>query len=94
MRDASGKLAFVKHQGAEVWSKMDEGLLREIALATGGAYIPAQTRAYDLGQVYEEHLSKLTQGDLRERFPIFLAIGILFLCLGRLIAPYAREESR
>jgi len=50
VRDASGKLAFVKHQGAEVWSKMDEGLLREIALATGGAYIPAQTRAYDLGR--------------------------------------------
>lgn len=101
-RDSAGRLAYVKYEGAEVWSKMDEKLLEEIALSTGGAYIPAKTRAYDLGRVYEEHLSKLAQGELqeekrkrlRERFQIFLGLGILFLAASRLVPPYPREEDR
>ena len=36
--------------GQEIWSKVDEKLLREIALTTQGAYIPAGTRVYDLAR--------------------------------------------
>ena len=55
---------FVKHDGQEVWSKMDERLLKKIALATSGAYVPASTRAYDLGRIYDDHLAKLTRGEI------------------------------
>lgn len=96
-----GQSAFVKYQGAEVWSKVDEKLLQEIALVTQGAYIPARTRVYDLGQVYEEHLSGLTRGELsverrrryRDRFQVFLALALGLLCLARFLpcAPLRSE---
>ena len=43
---------------------MNEDLLKEIAIDSGGAYIPARTQAYDLGQIYEDHLAGLTRGEL------------------------------
>lgn len=100
-RDDAGHLGFLKYEGAEVWSKMDEKLLEQIALTTQGAYIPAKTRAYDLGEVYADHLAHLTQGEIqaekrkrfRDRFQIFLALGIGFLALGRLIPPYPRKDE-
>lgn len=79
-----GAATFMKHEGREVWSKMDESLLEDVALKTGGAYVPARTGTYDLGAVYEEHLSELRAGDLqlekrkryREQFQWFVAAGL------------------
>ena len=50
-RDDQGSLRFVQHDGEVVWSKMDENLLKELAVATQGAYVPARTLSYDLGQI-------------------------------------------
>ncbi len=102
MRDESGGLSYMKHDGQEVWSKMDEKLLKEIALTTGGAYIPAKTRAYDLGQVYEQHLSGLTRGEInaekrkryRERFQMFVVLGIAALLIEMVIPRYPRLANR
>ena len=92
-RNQDGSLAFVKHEGQEVWSKMDERLLKEIALTTSGAYVPARTRAYDLGSIYDEHLAKLTRGEIqaekrkryREQFQLFGGIGVALLLIEMLI---------
>ncbi len=92
-RDPDGNLAYVKHQGQEVWSKMDERLLKEIALATSGAYVPARTRAYDLGSIYDQHLAKLTRGEFsadkrkryREQFQWFAGLGLVLLLADMLI---------
>jgi Ca-activated chloride channel family protein len=101
-RDEQGNLQYVQgDEGTEHWSKMDEKLLRDIALATGGAYIPAQTRAYDLGQIYDSHLAELTRGELgterrkryRERFQWFLAAGLACLALEMLLPAYARAPQ-
>ncbi|QDU60723.1 von Willebrand factor type A domain protein [Planctomycetes bacterium Pan216] len=91
-----GARGFLTHGGQQVWSKMDEPLLEEIASATGGEYIPAKTQAYDLGRVYEQHLEGLTRGDIdssyekryREQFPLFLALGVMFLLFDVLLASY------
>ncbi len=101
VRDSSGRLTYVKYDGQEIWSKMDETLLQEMALCTGGAYIPARTLTYDLGDVYETHLAELARSEIesekrkryKDRFQLFLSIGLAFLFIGILIAPN-RERGR
>ena len=87
-RNEDGTLAYAQHDdGQEHWSKMDESLLKKIAAETSGAWIPARTRAYDLGQVYEDHLAGLTRGEFhsdhrrrfREQFQSFAIVGLLLL---------------
>ena len=96
-----GTLAYTQHDGQEVWSKMDGSLLEKIAVETSGAWIPARTRAYDLGQIYEDHLAGLTQGELRsdhrrrfrEQFQIFAVLGLVLLIVERVIPKTAVRKS-
>ena len=97
-RNEDGSLSFVQYDGQEIWSQMDEELLRQIALKTSGSYVPARTTAYDLGRIYEDHLSKLSQGELqaeqqrkyREQFQWFGGFGFLLLLLESLISQFKR----
>jgi len=99
LRDESDNLTYLQHEGQEIWSRMDEELLKKMALATKGAYIPAKTRAYDLGEVYEERLTGLTEGEIsterhkqyRERFQLFILLGLGLLLLEMLIPRYPRS---
>jgi Ca-activated chloride channel family protein len=101
IRDEDGQLLYLKHQGQEVWSKVDERLLKEIALTTGGAYIPAKTRAYDLGQVYVDQTAKLTRGTVREekrkryreQFQLFVCLGVGLLLAEMVIPTYRRPTT-
>jgi len=102
IRDESGNLVYLKHEGHEHWSKMDETLLQEMALYTKGAYIPAKTTVYDLGNVYEKHLRGLARGDIesekrkryKDRFQLFVSLGLLFYMVGMLIAPSRDKNGR
>lgn len=101
IRDEAGNLSYMKYDGQEVWSKMDESLLKEIAATTNGAYIPAKTRTYDLGQVYSQHLAGLTRGEInaekrkryRERFQWFVVIGLAALLLEMAVPRYPRRQE-
>ncbi len=53
--------------GSPVRSRLDGETLREIALLTGGAYIPAGTGVLDLASIYESHIARLTRGQLEGR---------------------------
>jgi Ca-activated chloride channel family protein len=98
VQDESGERRFVKHEGQEVWSKLNGELLENIALKTEGAYVPAETRAYDLGQVYDDVLADLSRSEyhsetrrqLLERFQWPLAAGILLLMIEMMIPAYPR----
>jgi len=100
VREGSG-LKFLQYEGQEVWSKVDERLLEEIALTTGGAYIPAGTRAYDLGQVYHDHLAGLTRGEVhsekrkryREQFQLFVCLGVGLLLVEMAVPGYRRPTA-
>ena len=103
LRDDSGQLRFVEDkEGRPVESRMDASLLREMALLTNGAYIPAGTRDYDLADVYENHIVPLARGDVRtekqkryrDRYQLFAALGFALLLIEMLIAGYpsARRE--
>lgn len=99
VKGEDGARAFLKHDGQEVWSKMQESLLTELATKTGGAYVPARTSNYDLGEIYEKHLADLAAGDIREekrkrlfpQFQLFLALGFAFSLIELLIAPPRRR---
>ncbi len=101
VRDAAGSVRYLKHEGQEVWSRMDERLLKEIALKTSGAYVPARTRTYDLGQIYEDHLANLTRGEIQaekrkryaERFQWFVFAGLAALLAEMLIARYPHTPN-
>ena len=51
--------------GAVVKSRLDGELLREMALATNGAYIPAGTGLLDLESIFRRHIAPLTRGRLQ-----------------------------
>ena len=94
--------SFVEYEGQQVWSKLNGYLLQEIAMKTSGVYIPAGTRAYDLGELYSAHLQgrngdgSETEQRVRksERFQIFLAIALLALLTDLCISPYMVSDSR
>ena len=101
-RSEDGNLVFTKHEGQEVWSKMDESLLKEIALTTSGAYVPARTTAYDLGLIYDEHLAKLTRGEFqaekrkryREQYQLFAGLGLILLLVEMLIPRFGSQRLK
>ena len=58
LRDADGRV---------VRSRLDGELLRDLALATNGAYVPAGTGVLDLESIYRQHIAPLTLGKLDPR---------------------------
>jgi Ca-activated chloride channel family protein len=65
--DEQGQQVYLKHDGQEVWSKMDPRTLREIALVSGGAYVPASTHSIELDKIYREKIAKLEKRTLESR---------------------------
>lgn len=57
----NGQRVYLTYKGQEVWSKMDPELLRELALATDGAYIPAGTAYADMQSIYEQRIEPLAR---------------------------------
>ena len=72
LRGPDGRVTYLQHQGREVRSRLRHDLLLEMARMTGGAYVPAGTRAIELDRIYTEMIApKAKQGtghDRRERF--------------------------
>lgn len=101
-RSKDGQLGYLQYDGQEVWSKMDDSTLKQIAAVTNGAYIPAQTRTYDLGEIYAENLQQLKRGDMftdkrkrpYEQFQIPAIVGLILLCIERSIARIPTSPSK
>ena len=105
VRDESDGLHYLKHEGQEVWSRLDERLLKQIALDTAAAYVPVGTRAYpegqDLGTIVEDHMAGLARGEIesqkrkryRERFQIFVCLGVTLLLVELAIPGYRHPTT-
>lgn len=94
-------------EGRPVVSRLNGDLLRELALVTDGAFVPAGTGVLDLASIYDAHIAKLTRGQLDERgrtirdeiYQIFVLIALVclvaavFVSTGRLRARFGAAGS-
>ncbi len=102
IRDEAGKRTFLQYKGQEVWSKVDEKSLKEIADITGGVYIPASGKAFDLGQIYVNYLGRMQGTEFqiehrkryRQQFQIFLAVAVGLLFVYLLVPEYRSGDHQ
>ena len=89
-----GRRTFLKHDGQEVWSKLDADTLRKMVNATpGGKYLNVATGTIDLGDVYEKLIAAAEKKELEsrtiqryeEKFQIFLGLAFVLLCVETLV---------
>ena len=97
--DASGRRTFMRHEGKEVWSRLDAETLREMALAAPGSrYLNVATGTIDLGEVYMQLIGSAEKKEqeeetiekYEEKFQVFLGICFLLLCIEALISERRR----
>jgi Ca-activated chloride channel family protein len=99
LQDAGGQRTYVHYEGQEVRSRMRADLLLEMALLTGGAYIPAGTRPIELDRLYREAIAPKARRDLAvtlherlvHRYQWFVGAAMLLLALEMLIGERATE---
>lgn len=90
VQNEQGSFEFLKDsQGNFIKSRLNENLLQEIALTTGGVYVRASGAEFGLELVYNEQLSKMEKRDIEskmekrfhERFQFPLGIAIFILAM-------------
>lgn len=93
--DDKNQKTFLKDDnGNYVKSRLNEKLLEDVALATGGAYIRASGAEFGLDTIYEEQLMKMEKQEFQnkmqkkyfERFQIPLGLAFIFLCAESFLA--------
>ena len=98
--DENGRKTFMKHQGQEIWTKLDADTLREMVNNTpGGKYLNVATGTVDLGEVYQQLVASAEKKELEsktikryeEKFQIFLSMALLFLCVEMVISDRVRK---
>ena len=102
IKDTLGQDSYVKDEnGNIVKSRLNEGLLTEIALKTGGVYVRASGAQFGLDLIYRNELSKLERRDITsrmerdylERFQYPLLLAVLALCLMTCLPTRRAERS-
>jgi Ca-activated chloride channel family protein len=91
--EVDGQRVYLTYDGQEVWSKMNAELLRDIALATGGAYVPVGTGTVDMGGIYAERIEPMARRELdaadvkrhTPRFQWFAGLALMLLVAESLI---------
>jgi len=93
VQDTAGNRTYMEYRGQEVRSRMQADLLLDIARLTGGAYVPAGTRAIELDRIYTEKIApkarRQTTMTRRERFihryQWFVLTGLLLIGIDMLV---------
>ncbi len=96
----NGQRQYLTHNGQEVWSKMDESVLREMAISGGGSYFPMRTRDADFTEVYERIRSKVEAREFESsrkelycaRFQWLAGIALVFLLLETVMTDRQRGQ--
>lgn len=97
--DERGERTYVEDRsGNVVKSRLNEDVLKEIAISTGGSYVRATQGEFGLTLLYDKSISRLEKRDIeskmqkryQERFQVFLAIACLLLFIEPLISERRR----
>lgn len=100
VRDAKGRTDFIKDEsGNAVKTRLNEGLLKDLAQAGNGFYVPL-SGAKTMEMLYEQGLAPLPKTDIKstmtrryfERFQWFLAAALLVLLMEMLL-PHRTLDS-
>lgn len=103
MRNPRGELVFLKDKdGNFVKSRLNEGLLKQIALITGGIYVKASGSQFGLDLIYDRELSKYEKREIEakmekkffERFQIPLGIAFLLLMVETCLTTRKKEQPK
>jgi Ca-activated chloride channel family protein len=95
--DTGARTVLRDADGRPVRSRLDGELLREIAVVTQGAYVPAGTGVLDLESIFEEHVRPLMRGMGEERGQTIHKEGFqwaVLVALLALLASVALQSSR
>ena len=96
---ANGERVYLEDRGGNVVkTRLNEDLLKQLALSTGGSYVRATQADFGLVRLYDESISKLEKRDIdskmrkhyHERFQYFLSLALLLL----LVEPLIPERRR
>ena len=95
-QDRAGTQTFLRYKGHEVWSKVNEQMLQEIATITGGLYIPVSGKTFDLGQIYVAKFDRMRGNEYRvehrkryrEQYQIFLVVAVTLLFVHLAVPEY------
>jgi Ca-activated chloride channel family protein len=96
-----GREHYLTHDGQQVWSKQNGAILREVAKATGGDYIPAGTKQVNMSDVYHGYISKVEQtkfetarvNQYEARFQWFLLPALVLLLIEVAITTWPVGQS-
>ena len=99
--DASKAGGYLKHEGEQVWSKMNGEILSQIATETNGAYIPAGTKRVNMSAVYHNYIANVEQTEFETakinthiaRFQWFALPALVLLLLEVWLATRFKRES-
>lgn len=98
----AGERTFLKYDGREVVTRLDEEMLRRmVALTPGGKYLPVGTGTIDLGSVYTTLIAGAEKRAVEsqaveryeEKFQIFLGLAILLLGIEAVSGERRREGA-
>ncbi|MCA9296318.1 MAG: VWA domain-containing protein [Phycisphaerales bacterium] len=92
---------FMMYNGQEVWSRMDGAMLRAVALAGGGAFVPAGTRIFPVESFYTDSIATLTGRELEAarikryhvRYQMFIAVALFCVLLEGMIIDRRRRPA-
>lgn len=102
IKGEGGQTAFLKDRdGNFVKSRLNERLLKQIALVTGGIYIKASGSKFGLDLIYERELSKIEKREIEakmekkyfERFQFPLGIAFLLLVIETCLTTRKKQLS-
>ena len=97
--DETGRRGYLTDKsGNVIKSKLNEDILKEIAISTGGSYVRATQSEFGLALLYDKSISKLEKKDIeakmrkhyQERFQIFLGLALALLFIEMLISERRR----
>jgi Ca-activated chloride channel family protein len=88
-------------RGNVVKTKLNEDILKQVAISTGGSYVRATQGEFGLVLLYDKSISKLEKRDIdakmrkqyQERYQYFLALALILLFLEPLIPERKRVVS-